>query len=181
MSLFDHINTFYLLATARKIWGPYERQDGRKHYIIQEDDGTKRTVPDYRFLMEEHLGRRLDTDQETVDHKDSDKNNNDISNLQILPRKEHSTLDTRRVKHVDFNCAWCEKPFQRSPRLVRDKAKKNKAGPFCSRQCSGAYSRSVQMGKSEKLPPQPYIESTYYKKKNVAELADYIIAKYGRY
>lgn len=117
--------------------------------------------------MEMHLGRELHPDDETVDHIDSDKHNNDINNLRIVPRREHSADDTRRVKNVKFECAWCEKEFERSPRLVRDKAKSNKAGPFCSRQCAGKYSRMLQLKLIDKMDSQPHVESEYYKRKYV--------------
>src|SRR5208283_2406019 len=93
--------------------------------------------------------------------------NNEITNLRLVPRKEHSEDDTRRVKLVKFKCAWCDKEFERSPRLIRDKARKNKAGPFCSRTCAGRYSRMLQLKLVEKMDSQPLIESEYYKKKYV--------------
>jgi hypothetical protein len=150
-----------------KIHGPYKRQDGRQIVIVIEDDGSRRTVSYPKWLLELQLGRRLDPNMETVDHIDSNFDNNNLDNLRIMPRKEHSTEDTRRVKHVKFNCAWCQNEFERSPRLVRDKARKNKAGPFCSRQCAGKYSRKLQLKLIDKFDVQPVIDSEYYKKKYV--------------
>lgn len=166
-----------------KIHGPYKRKDGRQIVIVVEDDGTKRTISYPKWLLELQLGRRLDPNLETVDHIDSNFDNNSFDNLRIMPRKEHSTEDTRRVKHVKFNCAWCKKEFERSPRLVRDKARKNKAGPFCSRPCAGKYSRKLQLKLIDKFDTQPVIDSEYYKKKYVTasfslissdELIDYL-------
>lgn len=166
-NLIDSINFYYLSAVAAKTYGPYRRSDGRQIVIILNDDGTRRTVSYPKFLLEQHLGRELDSDTETVDHWDSNMHNNDISNLRIMPRDQHSADDTRRVKLVKFNCAWCEKEFERSPRLVRDKAKKNKVGPFCSRTCAGKYSRMHQLKLIDKLDVQPIIESEYYKRKYI--------------
>lgn len=156
------------------VYGPYKRQDGRQIVIVREEDGTTRTISYPKWLLEMQLGRRLDPDQETVDHIDSNKENNDLNNLQILPREEHSANDTRRVKPVKFKCAWCKKEFERSPRLVRDKARKNKAGPFCSRQCAGRYSRKLQLKLIDKFDTQPVIDSEYYKKKYVKAFASLI-------
>ena len=150
-----------------KVHGPYKRQDGRQIVIVVEDDGSRRTISYPKWLLELQLGRRLDPNLETVDHIDSNFDNNDLANLRIMPRKEHSTEDTRRVKPVKFNCAWCKKEFERSPRLVRDKARKNKAGPFCSRACAGKYSRKLQLKLIDKFDVQPVIDSEYYKKKYV--------------
>lgn len=151
-----------------KVHGPYKRKsDGRQIVIIVELNGQRRTVSYPKWLMECQLGRRLDPNLETVDHIDSNIDNNDLSNLRVVPRDQHSADDTRRVKPHKFTCAWCNKEFERSPRLVRDKARKNKAGPFCSRRCAGQYSRKLQMKLIEKLNVQPVIDSEYYKRKYV--------------
>jgi len=154
-----------------KVHGPYKRRDGRQIVIVVENNGKRRTVSYPKWLMELQMGRRLDPDMETVDHIDSDIDNNDISNLRVMPRDEHSTEDTRRVKPVQFTCAWCDKEFERSPRLVRDKAKKNKAGPFCSRPCAGKYSRQLQLRLIDKFDSQQAVDSEYYKKKYVKAFA----------
>jgi HNH endonuclease/MYM-type Zinc finger with FCS sequence motif len=150
-----------------KVHGPYRRQDGRQIVIVVENNGKRRTVSYPKWLMELQLGRKLDPDLETVDHMDSNFENNDIGNLRLVPRDQHSGDDTRRVKLVKFTCAWCDKEFERSPRLVRDKAKKNKAGPFCSRTCAGKYSRMLQLKLIDKMDTQPVIDSEYYKRKYV--------------
>jgi hypothetical protein len=152
---------------VEKVFGPYKRQDGRQIVIVKDDDGTSRTVSYPKWLLELQLGRRLDPNTETVDHWDSNFDNNNLDNLRIVPRQEHSSNDTRRVKLVKFTCPWCKNDFERSPRLVRDKAKKNKAGPFCSRKCAGQYSRKLQLKLIEKFDTQPVIDSEYYKKKYV--------------
>jgi hypothetical protein len=162
------------LALAEKVYGPYKRHDGRQFVIVKEDDGTSRTISYPKFLMESHLGRRLDPNLETIDHMDSNFDNNDLENLRIVPRSEHSADDTRRVKLVTFQCAWCGKEFQRSPRLVRDKAKKNKAGPFHNRTCAGMYSRSLQLKLINKFDVQPVIDSAYYKRKYEHKMASSI-------
>ena len=150
-----------------KVHGPYKRKDGRQIVIVVENNGKRRTVSYPKHIMELQLGRKLDPNLETVDHIDSNFDNNSLDNLRIVPRNEHSRDDTRRVKHVKFNCAWCQKEFERSPRLVRDKARKNKAGPFCSRACAGKYSRKLQLKLIDKFDTQPVIDSEYYKQKYV--------------
>src|ERR1017187_5789145 len=155
-----------------KVHGPYRRKsDGRSIVITIDLNGKRRTVSYPKWIMEMQVGRPLDPNLETVDHIDSNIDNNDLNNLRIVPRNEHSSDDTRRVKHVKFTCAWCDKEFERSPRLVRDKSRKNKAGPFCSRACAGRYSRMLQLKLIEKMCPQPLTQSEYYKKK-------YVVASY---
>lgn len=150
-----------------KIHGPYKQKNGRQFVIVIEDDGQRRTVSYPKWLLELQLGRKLDPNLETVDHIDSNFDNNSLDNLRLMPRDEHSSDDTRRVKLVKFKCAWCKNEFERSPRLVRDKARKNKAGPFCSRKCAGQYSRKLQLKLIDKFDVQPVVDSEYYKKKYV--------------
>jgi hypothetical protein len=131
--------------------------------------------------MEEHLGRQLDPDLESIDHIDRDKHNNDLNNLRLVPRKQHSADDTRRVKLEKLNCTMCQRSFERSPRLLRDKSKKGARGIFCSRTCSGRFNRMRQLGLITELPPiQPHIESTYYRNiKKLEELSISLITKYA--
>lgn len=67
--------------------GPYVFKSGkvagRKYVQIIHDDGHRETTLYSRHLMEQHLGRELES-WEHVDHIDEDKTNDDISNLQIL-------------------------------------------------------------------------------------------------
>lgn len=178
----DNLLKTFLVLAEHKVFGPYQKGDGtgRKIVIIREDDGSTRTVSYPKWIMEQHLGLDAqDKDQFTVDHKDYNIDNNNIDNLQIIPRKEHSTLDTRRVKLVKFKCNTCDKEFERSPRLVRDKSKKGNTGIFCGRQCAGKYSRKLQLGQIERLPVQPYLQSEYYRKKNVQAFLENLITKYG--
>ena len=182
--IIDTINVFSIIVEAKHVYGPYTRKsDGRKHVIVVDDNGSRRTVSWPKHLMEEHLGRILDPDESTIDHWDTDINNNDLENLRIVPRSQHSGDDTRRVKLLDLECAMCKKIFQRSPRIVRDKSSKGKVSQFCSRTCAGRYSRAVQLGLMEKLPVQPPPPSEYYKRK-YQELETeanlyYLLAKYG--
>lgn len=48
----------------------------------------------HRHLMEQHLGRQLSADED-VHHRDGDKQNNDLSNLEVLSHSEHARLSNR--------------------------------------------------------------------------------------
>jgi len=180
-NLIQEVEQFYLLCQAKeKTFGPYTRPDNRKIVIVVYETGNRRTVSYPKWLMEQHLGRQLDKNTETVDHIDRNHSNDQLSNLRIVERKQHSADDTRRVKLVDFTCSMCRKPFQRSPRLVRDKNKKGSRGIFCSRQCSGKYARLRQLGQIDKFPVQPFIESEYYRNvKKLEALTQHLMVKYG--
>ncbi len=51
----------------------------------------KGNVKEHRYIMEQYIGRKLKP-EEIVHHIDGDKTNNEISNLKIMTRGEHSRL-----------------------------------------------------------------------------------------
>lgn len=55
-------------------------------------------VPEHKYLMEQQLGRKLGKD-ECVHHIDGNRLNNDMSNLVVLSRGEHSRL--HRLKEME--------------------------------------------------------------------------------
>ena len=182
-NLLNSIDEFIKLA---KVFGPYKNKlTGRQIVIIKNDDGTSRTVSFPKYLMEQHLGYELDPNLHTIDHIDYNKDNNDLSNFRIVERSQHSADDTRRVKLIKLKCDNCGKIFERSPRVIRDKATKGTAFSACSRSCSGSLNRKLQLKQVDKndLNAPSHIESEYYRRKieEKKKLAffDYIILKYG--
>jgi hypothetical protein len=143
-----------------KIYGPYKRKDGRKHVCVIFSNGSRKTVSYPKYLMEVHLDRYL-KDDETVDHIDRDFTNDAIANLRIVDRKQHAIDDARRVTRlVSASCVWCKKEMGTIDHRKRSKNAK-RAGPFCSRECSGEYGASVQNGGS-KLQKAVYKKEYYY-------------------
>ena len=63
-----------------------------------------------------------------VHHKDENKANNDISNLQLLTKTEHKKLHNATRKPEKYICDYCGKEFERKH--------KGKSNRFCSRECS---------------------------------------------
>ena len=167
-------------TNSSKTYGPYKRKsDGRWVILVQDnDDGKFKTKSYPKYLMEQSLGK--DLGDLTVDHWDSNVDNNSLDNLRVIERAEHSRQDTRRVEPVKLKCSMCQKEFERLPRLLRDKHKKGAKGVFCSRQCSGKYNRLSQLGRVDILPVQDYVESKYYKAKyRKADFIEYIFDKYA--
>jgi len=126
------------------LYGPYLRSDGRKHVIIYWPDATKqhkdwqrKTISYPKWLMEQHLGRILQ-DNETVDHKNRDFRDDRLDNLQVLTKSEHFAADAVRLAPQTVSCVWCKVNFTIQGRLA-DRCRNGKAGPFCSRRCSGQY------------------------------------------
>ncbi len=122
-----------------KIYGPYTRkEDGRQHVILVNMSGKRRTVSYPKWLMENALGRILDPDLETTHHKDRNFNNNDLENLEILPRNLHAQQDARKVQVMELMCPMCENVFIcRIDKNFRGNRKKGRSGPYCSKSCAG--------------------------------------------
>ena len=68
-----------------------------KGYLVKYVNGynKKGNVKIHRAIMEEKLGGRLNSD-EVVHHKDGNKLNNDISNLEVMSRGDHSRLHRKK-------------------------------------------------------------------------------------
>jgi len=129
-----------------RIYGPYKRKDGRQHVVIVHEDGRKQTKSYPRYLLEQYLGREL-TKDETVDHIDNDFTNNNISNLQILSRSDNAKKFSafNSAETGVFTCPECFKSFIKNLGDVRhNNIKRKKAGPFCSKPCSGRYGARLQ-------------------------------------
>ena len=95
-----------------RIYGPYRHpRTKRQIVIVIHNNGKRETISYPKFLMELYLGRKLHKDKETVDHIDTDIDNNTLENFRLLPRAEHSAEDTRRVDPVKLECSWCSKEF----------------------------------------------------------------------
>lgn len=143
------------IGDSMKVYGPYYRKDGRQHVIVISD-GVRRTVSYPKFLMEQHLGRVL-LDNETVDHIDRNFKNNDLENLRVVDKVTHGKEDAKRVKLVEFICVLCGVQASRAANQLSHNAVLGKAGPFCSKQCSGKYGAKLQRGRANKLPVQPTV------------------------
>ncbi len=88
----------------------------------------------HRLVMENHLGRLL-TDDEIVHHKDENKRNNDINNLEVMSRSKHTILHRKTGRNiVELVCPNCHGKFHREKRNVVNRA--NQIGIYCSRSCS---------------------------------------------
>lgn len=127
-----------------KIYGPYKRKDGRFH-IIKYENGRRTTQSYPRFLLEQHLGRKLE-DWEHVDHIDNNLENNSIDNLQILHQNENTRkfleYSGKKQSFYHGTCSLCGIEFTKKLSDVTRNRKQGKAGPFCGRTCAGKYSSS---------------------------------------
>ncbi len=155
-------NLLKLYPEYDKILGPYNRKDGRQHIILNcssknKKDKTKlKTISYPKALFESYFNKLLLPD-ETIDHRDKNPLNNEISNLRILKRSDHSKLDViRRVLIEEAFCGYCGISF--IPTISQ--LSLNKQNWFCSNVCSGKYGVEVQNQRKEKTYKN--IQPTYY-------------------
>lgn len=94
-----------------------------------------------RYLMEVHLGRFLEKN-ERVFHKDKNRLNHSIDNLEIkvtgqsTAKNEVTQINSRQPKMiVELVCAYCKTKFQKEKRLLAVAA----TNRFCSKGCQHAY------------------------------------------
>jgi len=79
----------HLLGLKRRGKGRKDRVYTYDGYITVSSEGDRYQV--HRRVMENHIGRKLST-KELVHHKDGNRKNNSIENLEILSRSEHMKI-----------------------------------------------------------------------------------------
>lgn len=120
-----------------KIYKTFIRNsDGRKMVSMRRINGKTLTRQYAKVLLEIKLGRLLEAN-ETVDHIDGNKSNDDIDNLQLLSRNENAAKSAIRRLPIIANCVYCNKEFELS-RFQTEKRSVTKSGPFCSRRCASS-------------------------------------------
>jgi len=136
-----------MLYENYKIYGPYLRQDGRKHVIAYNSTKQERKTISYpKYLLEKKLNRYLEYN-ETVDHIDGNLTNDNLSNLQILSLADNIRKSTIIYKDtMKAKCIRCDLIIildRKQQEYSRSNKKRGKKGPFCSKRCSGLYSHSL--------------------------------------
>jgi len=117
--------------------------ENRQHVVLFNSNQNKSLISYARYLVCVKLGYILSSDFE-VDHKDDDKTNDDINNLQVLTSKQnklkqqYNYIMNEQVCY-GFYCAYCEIPFILTEREVKMRLAQKVELAFCSHACSTKY------------------------------------------
>lgn len=130
-----------------KVYGPYRRKDGRQH-VIHYDGVTRRTQSYPRYLMEQFLGRKLES-WEQVDHINEDPTDDRIENFQILTCPENIRKSAKPAEKFHFICPTCGDESSKPMHRIRwNQGVRKNSGPYCSRVCAnkaGMVERHTQL------------------------------------
>lgn len=112
----------------------FTNRENRKHVYLYREDKSRTTMSYARYLMSVKLGYILSQEFE-VDHKDNDKTNDDIDNLQVLTKAEHraKTIAERpSASMTELMCSVCGGFF-----LLATRNLPFRIGTTCSKKCGG--------------------------------------------
>lgn len=93
-------------------------------------------VLEHRIIIENKLNRLLKKN-EVVHHKDNNRHNNHINNLELLKIKDHCIFHgEQRKNRIKIRCYHCNKEFELKNSQYKKRLKYNQ-NIFCSHACSG--------------------------------------------
>jgi hypothetical protein len=123
----------------------YKSTNGRYYVRLYYSDESTRRIARARFVMEQHLRRRL-RPNEDVHHINDIKDDDRLENLQLMSRPEHMRLHcpiTHPLLSEEIPCSYCGKILNLIGWRLRNHKQRSKVagytGPFCDKIHSGLF------------------------------------------
>ena len=111
--------------------GPWRRVGGYIGRDVTGPDGRRTTELQHRWVLEQALGRKLDSSIE-VHHRNEVKDDNRPENLEALSKAEHTRRHSPAGRTmVTLTCHGCGSSFERDVRRRNSR--------FCGRSCSSRF------------------------------------------
>lgn len=126
----------------------YKQKDGRKFIVYKGEDNKYHSKAYARYLMEQHLGRKL-TNEEEVHHKDHNKMNDVIENLEVKNKTAHRREHNIKPIIIE-HCYICGSNIIVDSRKRANHYKSKNKNPdkwFCSKHCSGIFGQKEQQNR----------------------------------
>lgn len=103
----------------------------------------------HRVILENYLGRLLDSD-EIAHHINENKKDNRIENIELCLKDIHKRYHAKKGRsYVLITCAWCSEKFKREK---RDLCKTKNNIYFCSKSCGAKSQHHGQKYENEVTP-----------------------------
>lgn len=117
--------------------------ENRRNVLLRGFSSEVTTISYARYLVCVKLGYILSSEYE-VDHIDNDKTNDDISNLQVLTKRENKRkqelwYEENEMISYGLVCAQCGMSFLLSRSQMTPRLSQNVEYAFCSRSCASKH------------------------------------------
>ena len=126
----------------------YKQKDGRKFIVYKGEDNKYHSKAYARYLMEQRLGRKL-TNEEEVHHKDHNKMNDAIENLEVKNKTTHRREHNIKPIIIE-HCYICGSDIIVNSRKRANHYRSKNKNPdkwFCSKHCSGIFGQKEQQNR----------------------------------
>lgn len=120
-----------MLDSLYYIMGKIKHIDGYIRICKGQED-----ILEHRKVMEDFIGRKLTSD-EIVHHKNEDKTDNRIENLELMKRVDHTKLHRKKPDLIELKCEVCGKKIILRKKLYLWRKKHGQKSFVCSKRCTG--------------------------------------------
>lgn len=122
--------------TNPKLGKPSKNVEGYLTITISYGAGWFRKLPYHKYIWEQEYGPV--PEGYIIHHKDEDKLNNSLDNLELLTKAEHMRLHkSTGITWEYYACPVCGIEFRKRASTMRIARKRGYPGPYCGKSCAG--------------------------------------------